>query len=285
VKAAGIASQMPDQSVGAGPYRVQVLDRMLNILDVLAQSDSDLGPSELGEKLSLHRSTTHRLLKVLERHQLIRKSPVEGKYGLGIKLFELGNRVVSQFDLGTRSQPFLRRLVDATGETAHVCVLNDAEMVSVANVEGPWTVRTPSTVGRRTPLHCTSVGKVLLAHLPKSEQSRLLDRLTLTRRTRRTIVTRAALEAELERVRRRGFGMDNEEIEDGLRCIGTPVFNHLGYVTAAISVAGPVFRMTRQRVPEIVRAVKAAGRDLSHDIGYRSESGRSRDSSALRRLT
>lgn len=269
MKAAGIAAKVPVRSVDGGPYRVQVLDRMLSILDVLAQSDSDLGPSELGEQLSLHRSTTHRLLKVLERHQLIRKSPVAGKYGLGIKLFELGNRVVAQFDLTTRSQPCLRRLVDATGETAHVCVLNDSEMVSVANVEGPWTLRTPSTVGRRTPLHCTSVGKVLLAYLPDVERGYLLDRLALTRRTRRTIVSRPALEAELGLIRRRGFGMDNEEIEDGLRCIGAPVFNHQGQITAAISVAGPVFRVTRQRVPEIVRAVKAAGRDLSRDIGYR----------------
>jgi DNA-binding IclR family transcriptional regulator len=243
---------------------------MLSILDVLAQSDSDLGPSELGEKLSLHRSTTHRLLKVLERHQFIRKGQVDGKYGLGIRLFELGNRVVSHFDLATCSQPFLRRLVDATGETAHVCVLNDAEMVSVANVEGPWTLRTPSTVGRRTPLYCTSVGKVLLAYLPSVEQRQLLDRVTLIRRTRRTIVSRAALETELRSIRRRGFGMDNEEIEEGLRCTGAPVFNHRGEVTAAVSVAGPVFRLTKQRVPEIVRAVKAAGRDLSYEIGYRS---------------
>ena len=270
MRAAGIASKAPARPVDAGPYRVQVLDRMLSILDLLAQSDSDLGPSELGEKLALHRSTTHRLLKVLERHQLIRRSPVEGKYGLGIKLFELGNRVVSQFDLATRSQVVLRRLVDAAGETAHVCVLNDAEMVSVANVEGPWTLRTPSTVGRRTPLYCTSVGKVLLAYLPKPEQRHLLDRVTLVRRTRRTITSRAALEAELQLVRRRGFGMDNEEIEEGLRCVGAPVFNHRGEIVAAISVAGPVFRMTRQRLPDIVRSVKAAGRDLSRDLGYRS---------------
>lgn len=262
---AGAAGRAAD----GGRYRVQVLDRTLRILDLLAQSDVDLGPTELGEKLAMHRSTTHRLLKVLERHQLIRKSQIEGKYGLGIKLFELGSRVVSQFDLATRSQAFLRRLVDVAGETAHVCVLNDAEMVSVANVEGPWTLRTPSTVGRRTPLYCTSVGKVLLAYLPKTEQTRLLDRLTLSRRTRRTITTRAALETELQLIRRRGFAMDNEEIEEGLRCIGAPVFNHRGEIVAALSVAGPVFRVTRQRLPELVRAVKAAGRDLSHDLGHR----------------
>jgi DNA-binding IclR family transcriptional regulator len=265
-----MAARVPERVADGGRYRVQVLDRTLRILDLLAQSDTDLGPSELGEKLALHRSTTHRLLKVLERHQLIRKSQIEGKYSLGIKLFELGSRVVSQFDLATRSQLFLRRLVDAAGETAHVCVLNDAEMVSVANVEGPWTLRTPSTVGRRTPLYCTSVGKVLLAHLPAEARGPLLDRVTLVRRTRRTITSRAALEAELLLVRRRGVAIDNEEIEDGLRCIGAPVFNHRGEIAAAISVAGPVFRVTRQRLPEIVRAVKAGGRDLSRDLGYRS---------------
>jgi IclR family KDG regulon transcriptional repressor len=249
-------------------YRVQVLDRTLRLLDLLAQSDSDLGPTEIGERLALHRSTTHRLLKVLERHQLIRKSQIEGKYGLGIKLFELGSRVVSQSDLASRSQVFLRRLVDATGETAHVCVLNDAEMVSVANVEGPWTLRTPSTVGRRTPIYCTSVGKVLLAYLPNAEQSHLLDRVKLVRRTKRTITARLVLEAELQVIRRRGFGMDNEEIENGLRCVGAPVFNHRGEIVAAISVAGPVFRVTRQRLPEMIRAVRAAGRDLSRDLGH-----------------
>jgi DNA-binding IclR family transcriptional regulator len=265
-----IATKAPTRPANGGRYRVQVLDRTLDILDLLAQSDTDLGPSELAAKLSLHRSTTHRLLKVLERHQLIRGGRVEGKYGLGIKLFELGNRVVSQSDLGTRSQVFLRRLVEATGETAHVCVLNDAEMVSVANVEGPWTLRTPSTVGRRTPLHCTSVGKVFLAYLPEAEQAHLVDRIKLTRRTRRTIVSRTALRAELQLIRRRGFAMDNEEIEAGLRCIGAPVFNHTGRIAAAISVAGPVFRVTEHRVPEIARAVKAAGRALSGDLGYRS---------------
>ena len=191
--------------------------------------------------------------------------------GLGIKLFELA---IEWFRSRSRHavSGILRRLVEATGETAHVSVLlNDAEMVSVANVEGPWTLRTPSTVGRRTPLHCTSVGKVFLAYLPEAEQAHLVDRIKLTRRTRRTIVSRTALRAELQLIRRRGFAMDNEEIEAGLRCIGAPVFNHTGQIAAAISVAGPVFRVTEHRVPEIARAVKAAGRALRVTSGIELE--------------
>ncbi len=264
---ATIAAKEP-ADMGSKQYHVQVLDRTLRILEILAKSDTDLGPSELAAQLSLHRSTTHRLLKVLEQHHFIRKSQFEGKYGLGIKLFELGNRVVSQSELGTRAQPFLRQLVDATGETAHLCVLNDCEMVSVANVEGPWTLRTPMTVGRRTPLYCTSVGKVLLAYLADDERNRIIDRITMVRRTKRTILTRPALETEVRLTRRRGFGMDNEEIEEGLRCIGAPVFDHAGRIVAAVSIAGPVFRMTKQRLPEIVRAVKTAGLGLSSELGY-----------------
>ena len=153
MRTVGIATKAPTRPANSR-HRVQVLDRTLDILDLLAQSDTDLGPSELAaEKLSLHRSTTHRLLtKVLERHQLIRGGRVEGNPdGLGIKLFELGNRVRSQSDLGTRSQVFLRRLVEATGETAHVCVLNDAEMVSVAIVDhGRCGPPRRSVAGRRS---------------------------------------------------------------------------------------------------------------------------------------
>ena len=256
----------------SGPYKVQVLDRTLQILDLLAQADTDLGPSELGTALSLHRSTTHRLLQVLERHQFIRKSTVEGKYALGMKLFQLGCRVVAHVDLASRANPYLRQLVEATGETAHICVLNGTEMVSIANVEGPWTLRTPATIGRRTQLHCTAVGKAYMAHMPEAEQRDLLSRLTLPRFTKRTLVTRATLASELQRVRERGWAMDNEEIEEGLRCLGAAVHNHSGAVVAAISVAGPVFRVTKQRLPGLVRSVISIAQALSRDIGYQAPS-------------
>src|SRR4029450_4140886 len=105
-----------------------------------------------------HRSTTHRLLQVLERHRFIRRSPTLGKYGLGLKLFELGSRAVAQVNIQERGQPFLRRLVELTGETAHICVLDGTHAVSIANAEGPRTLRTPATIGRRGAGNWTSGG-------------------------------------------------------------------------------------------------------------------------------
>lgn len=253
--------------VRASPYHVQVLDRTLRILDILAAANQELALGELAERLSLHKSTTHRLMMILLRQRLVRKGP-DAKYGLGMKLFELGSRAVARLDLRERSEPVLRRLADTTDETAHVCVLDGSEVLSIANVEGRWRVRTPSTVGRRTPPYCTAVGKAILAFLPDGAVADILAKVSFRQYTPNTLTSRAALNAELQRARRRGFAIDDEEIESGLRCVGAPIRNYKGHVIAAISVAGPVFRLTKQRLPKIARAVMAAGRDLSRDVGY-----------------
>src|SRR5262249_14376168 len=139
----------------------------------------ELGPSEVSERMGLHKSTVHRLLQVLERHRLIEKIAQNGKYRLGLKLFELGSKAVAQLDLRGRARQYLERLVLETGETAHICVLDGDRMLSIANVESPRTLRTPSTVGHRTPLHCTSVGKTLLAFLPDDERNDLINQCEL----------------------------------------------------------------------------------------------------------
>lgn len=251
------------------PYQVQVLDRALGILDVLSDEGQELGPAELSEQLDLHKSTVHRLLMVLERHRLIERGPQNGKYRLGLRLFELGSKAVAQLDLRERVRPYLERLVAETGETAHLCILDGNQMLSIANVESPRTLRTPSTVGRRTPLHCTSVGKALLAFLPEDEADALIKRCELTRYTGRTLTAPAWLKAELKRVRQRGYAMDNEEIEEGLRCIGAPVRDYSGRVVAAISIAGPAFRLIKARIPAVSQAVIGAAEDLSEELGYR----------------
>jgi DNA-binding IclR family transcriptional regulator len=188
-----------------------------------------------------------------------------------MRLFELGSRAVARVDVRERAEPFLRRLVVETGETAHIALLSGGEMLSVINVESRKKLRTPTTVGGRTPVHCTAVGKAVLAYLPDHELELLLARLRFERFTRRTITTRRALRAELDRVRALGYAVDNEEIEEGLRCVGAPIRDSAGRVAAAISVAGPVFRMTDERLPELSRSVVEAARDLSADLGYSEE--------------
>lgn len=266
---------MKSRRAVARAYRVQVLDRAVGILDTLADTSNDLGPAGIADRLSLHKSTIHRLLTVLEQHELIRRNQNSGKYALGLRLFELGTHAVAGLRLREQAHPFLARLVRETGETAHVCVLDGCDTVSVANVEGSRNVRMPATVGRRTPAHCTSVGKAMLAFLPPVRIDDLLARVPLRAFTTKTLVTRRALLADLEQVRLRGYAIDDEEVEEGLRCVGAPIRNHAGEVVASMSIAGPTFRVTKERVPVFARSVMSAARDLSAELGYRGSSAMS----------
>ena len=248
-------------------YRVQVLDRSFHILDALAAAEGEVSPAELASRLRLHKSTVHRLLIVLESQRFIRRT-ADGRYGLGTKLIEMGTRAMEQLDLGEHAVPFLRRLVEETGETAHISILSGIEMISIANVPSRWTLSTPSTVGRRTQIYCTSVGKAFAAFLPEERLIALVGGLPFTAHTRRTITNAPALLIELERVRKRGYAIDDEEVEEGLRCIGAPVRDYTGEVVASISIAGPVFRVRKGRVRPLSRAVVGAAADLSGALGY-----------------
>lgn len=198
------------------PYRVQVLDRALGILDLLTSQGPELAPAELATQLGLHKSTLHRLLQVLEQHRLVEKNSQTGKYRLGLRLFEFGTKAVAQIDLRDRARIYLERLVCETGETAHMCILDRGEMLSLANVESPRTLRTPSTIGHRIPVHCTAAGKAVLAFLLESEMNDLLKDHSLSSYTQNTITSRTRLTAELHLIRKRGYAVDNEEIEEGL---------------------------------------------------------------------
>jgi len=245
-------------------YRVQVLERAMALLDALGSANREVGPAELAGILHLHKSTIHRLLKVLEGYRFVRRNP-QGKYDLGLKLFELGNMSVSRFSLPRRAEPFLKEVVRETGETAQICVLNNIQMVSIANADAPWLLR---AIGHRGQLHSSASGKAFLAFLPRPAQDVLLSRLTLTRFTHNTITTLSALKSELARVRRRGFAVNNEEVEPGVRCIGAPIFDHNSRVIATLSIAGPVFRMTKDRVPDLARTVVNVANALSSELGH-----------------
>lgn len=261
---------MTRSSSERNPYRVQVLERAIHILQALADDPRELGAAEIAERLSLHKSTIHRLLMVLDQHGLIRRTDA-GKYTLGLKLFELGSRAVKGVRLREQAQPYLERLTRQTGETAHICVLDRGEMLSIAHAEGARSLRMPATVGRRTPAYCSAVGKAMLAFLPQATVDTVLAAHPPRAFTDKTVVTRAALLADLHQVRMRGYAVDNEEIEKGLRCVGAPVRDYSGQVVAAISVAGPAFRITRSRVPAVAQEVLAATCKLSAELGYRRQ--------------
>ena len=247
-------------------YRVQVLDRAVAILRSLADADAELTAVEIARSVGLHKSTVHRLLVVLEHHRLVQKG--SGTYRLGTGLLELGEKASARLTLGGRAGSYLRDLSAHTGEGAHVTVLSDTEMLAIAHVEGRWNLQSLTRTGLRTQIHCTAAGKAVLAFLSPETCDSLLARLPFPRLTRRTIVTPAAFKLELVRVRAAGYAMDDEEFEDGLRCVGAPIFDHRGHVVASISVAAPVFRLGRDRLARVVRLVIDAAQRLSTEIGY-----------------
>lgn len=249
-------------------YYVQVLDRAVKILDCFAGEEAELGVTEISKVLRLHKSTVHRLLEALKSYGLIRQDPQSEKYFLGVKLFELGCRAVARLDLRERARPVLEQLVSETGETAHLCILDQGEVLYLEKVESPQTLRIPSQVGQRNPAHCTAVGKALLAYLSEDELDSLVRVKGLKRYTKNTIVVLGQLKKELALVRERGFSVDNEETEEGLRCVGAPVRDYTGRVIASISIAGPAFRMTDEKLSALAESVKRAAETLSERMGY-----------------
>jgi IclR family KDG regulon transcriptional repressor len=245
---------------------VQVLDRAMAVLQSVADSDVDLAASDIARQLQLHKSTVHRLLVVLEHYRLIRKGP-EGAYRLGTRLIELGDRAVCRLKLSEQAVPFLRTLTSQTGEGAHVTILSGVEMLSIAHVEGRWSLQSLTRTGQKTLIHCTAAGKAMLAFLPEDTRRDLVGKLSLKRYTPHTIVKPSAINVELQRVRAAGYAVDDEELEEGLRCVSAPVFDHQGAVVASLSMAAPVFRLRKERIPQVGRLVMAAARGLSAELG------------------
>ena len=261
-------ARVPQYKTDRSPYKVQVLDRALAALAILANRSSESSLVELCAELRLHKSTVHRLMMVLEQHRLVVKNPETGRYRLGLKLFELGSKALDGIDLRGRARPYLDRLQQQFGETVFFCILDDGQVFYVEKVESQQSVRTACTVGSRAPAYCTAVGKAMLAELSDAEVSTIVRRWGLKAVTPNTITTAAALKSELRTVRSRGYAIDDEEKEQGLRCVSAAVRGHSGKLFAAMSISGPAFRMTKERIPEVGHAVMRAANELSAELGY-----------------
>ena len=261
-------ARVPQYKTNKSPYKVQVLDRALAALAILANRSSESSLVELCAELRLHKSTVHRLMMVLEQHRLVVKNPETGRYRLGLKLFELGSKALDGIDLRGRARPYLDRLQQQFGETVFFCILDDGQVFYVEKVESQQSVRTACTVGSRAPAYCTAVGKAMLAELSDAEVSTIVRRWGLKAVTPNTITTAAALKSELRTVRSRGYAIDDEEKEQGLRCVSAAVRGHSGKLFAAMSISGPAFRMTKERIPEVGQAVMRAANELSAELGY-----------------
>lgn len=257
-------------------YRVQVIDRALAILDSLALQKGSASLADLAESLHMHKSTVHRLMMSLERHRIIERDPRTGQYCLGMRLFELGSVAINRLDLRERAHRYMEKIMNHADETVHLCTLDQGEVLYLDKLEPSRSVRMACTIGRRNPAHCTAVGKAMLAWLPESEVEEVVQRHGMRRMTPKTITTLAELKAELARIRGRGYAIDDEEIEEGVRCVAAPVMDHLGLARAAISISAPSFRLPVERIPVLAELVMSATRELSVEWGYQPQDERNR---------
>ena len=235
-------------------YRIQAIERAVSILNAFSVETPELGVTELAERVGLHKSTVHRFMVNLDAAGLVERNARTGRYRLGLHIFELGGLVMQQMNLWDEALPFLESLVRDTGETGHLAVLDGGEAIYIERVEARRALRVPSAIGRGYPAHATNLGKVLLADLPPERVTEIIAERGLAAFTPNTITDPVELTAELERIRERGFAIDDEEYDEGLRCIGAGVRDHSGHVVSALGIGGPVTRVTPARVERARRA-------------------------------
>ncbi|ADQ06242.1 transcriptional regulator, IclR family [Caldicellulosiruptor hydrothermalis 108] len=247
---------------------IQVLERAINILELLGEKPKGIGISEISRELNLPKSTVHRILDTLLQKGYVEKNMENDKYKLGLRIVELSNKILSNMELRNEAHPYLEELMNYSNEVVHLCVLRDGEMVYIDKVECPNPIRLYSQIGRRVPVHCTAVGKATLAFLPREEVISILQRKGMSRRTKNTITDMQKLLNQLEEIRELGYAVDDVENEEGVRGIGAPVFNYTGRVVAAISIAGPVSRITKERIPDLAEKLKETAQKISERLGY-----------------
>lgn len=244
---------------------VRALVRGLAVLEALA-GGHDLNLSELSRRTGLPVSTAHRLLETLRRRGFV-QSVDEGRYRVGLRAFEVGMGFLRSQRLPEVARPVMVSLVDRVRETANLAVRDGSEAVYVLQVESDRMLRLFAQPGARHPLYCTGVGKVLLAWEPEEVVRALLGPGPLPRFTPRTLTHPEDVVRHLRRVRARGYAVDREERESGVRCVAAPVRDASGRVVAALSVSAPASRLPNRRIPQVAATVVAAAHRISRQLG------------------
>lgn len=248
---------------------INSIDRTLQILQLFSLQKPEWGVSEISRALNLYKSCVHNTLYTLLKRGFVTKNPDNDKYRLSIKFFELGSIVLENIDLRKIAHPYMEQLSKEFNETVHLGILSEGEVVSIEQEKSNQTLQPQIYIGKRAPLHCTGVGKALLAFLPAEEINRIIKEKGLKKYTNNTITDAFQLKKELEKVRQLGYAIDNMEHEPGVRCIAAPIRDHKGNIVASMSLSGPAFRIEEDQIPFIKERVICYCRLISQAMGYR----------------
>lgn len=258
------SSQEPAGASGAATG-VQSVDRALTILELLARV-GEAGVTEVAAELDVHKSTAFRLVATLEAHRLVEQTEDRGKYRLGVGVLRLAGATTARLDVVQEARSVCRQLAAATGETVNIAVLSESSALYLDQVAGSSALQSHNWVGQHIPLHATSNGKVLLSGLDQAALDDLLGKLSAF--TPLTITKKGELRRELDRVREQGYALAVDELEVGLTAAAAPIRNAHGDVVASMSVSGPTFRLSADRIGTVVGQLVEAATEVSHRLGW-----------------
>jgi IclR family KDG regulon transcriptional repressor len=241
---------------------MKTLARGLRVLELLGDTEDGLGITELADQLQIDKGSASRMMHTLAKYGFAEKDDDTRRYRLGPKVVTLSRSLLSRMPLRETAKPFLRQLVDETGECAHLGVFSQGKVLYADQQESPATLRVNTAVGSVAPLHCTALGKVLLAFgdYPIPEE--------LSKHTSRTIVNPEMLRYNLEQTRQQGYAIDDEEFDYGVRCIAVPVYDFRDKLVGSIGISGPAARITLDQIPELAKIVVDCGEKLSDRMSF-----------------
>lgn len=244
------------------------LDKALSLLDILCK-EGKASIKSLSRLSGLPAPTVHRLLAVLARNNFVRHDPVSREYALAVKFLEFGARVRGDLPLASLAMPAMRELMEISGETVNLVVFEHDEAIYVEQVVNPRAMLLMFTrIGARIPLYCSGVGKAYLAAQPPDFATAYLSRVQPLQRTCHTIVDEAALHDELQHIRRMGYAIDHEEMEYGVRCAAALIRQSQDVILGALSVSGPIARVTSENADRLGLQVRRAAEEISRGLGY-----------------
>ena len=244
---------------------VRTVDRALDILSCFRQDEPGLSFTQITERVSMPKSTVHRLLTTLERKRFIIRDKTTGKYQLGLRFIEMASLVLQDANLQRWTQLYLQRLSDECGEMVDLAVLDGAEVVYLQVIEGPQRVKLAARVGQRLPAFCTASGKAFLAYLPHDEVSRILGQ-SLLKYTENTLVSLTDLYEDLRVARERGFAISEEEYEKDINAVAAPILDANGRPVAAVAIAGPSFRLPHERMLMLGQSIQATIEAIAGEV-------------------
>jgi DNA-binding IclR family transcriptional regulator len=249
-------------------YPIKVLNKAILVLETILKNNAPMSMTEISERLDYYPSTVHRILDTLKYGGYVEQDPLTQKYQLGMKLLELGMAKLNQIDLVKEARPYLKELAKKCNETVHLAILEDTNVLYLAKEESSQTIRMISYIGKRAPLHCTALGKILLAFLPLDKKDQILDKIELSKLTENTITDKNELIEELKKIEQEGFALDREENEKDVRCIAAPIRNYQGKVVAAVSISGPAYRLNEGNQSHLKNELVSACQEISARLGF-----------------